>query len=105
MGLKRMLALRKRSRSVLEVINWYLFFGLFSYGVGFILMFLAFKEGELSVLYPILSTSYVWVVLLSPFIFVGESIGALKLIGVTIIIFSVSLIGIGASKNRGGIVG
>jgi len=58
-----------------------IFSGLSLYGLGFVFMSLAFKGGEVTVLYPIFASSYVWVVLLSNYYFV-EPITLLKIIGV-----------------------
>src|SRR3989344_7954267 len=44
-----------------------LIFGLFLYGIGAILLILALKYGELSVVFPIFATNYIWVALLSAY--------------------------------------
>ena len=62
------------------------------YGVATILMVLAFKDGELGVLYPIISLSYVWVTLLSP-VFFHDTINAFKVVGVLTIIGGVAILG------------
>jgi len=41
------------------VLNQYLIGGLALYGIGFILMVIALKQGNLSILYPVLATSYI----------------------------------------------
>jgi len=69
-----------------------LFFGFLLYGTGFVAMITAYKYGNVSKLQPILSINYVFAVLLGYFVF-GESITIHKIIGVVIIIFSVTLIG------------
>jgi drug/metabolite transporter (DMT)-like permease len=45
--------------------NWPLLGGLALYGAGAALMVIALRHGELSVLYPLISLSYVWVAVLS----------------------------------------
>lgn len=55
----------------------------------------ALRGGELSVLYPLVSVSYVWVCLLSIKI-LGEKMGTMKWCGVGLIILGVSLIGLGS---------
>jgi uncharacterized membrane protein len=57
----------------------------------------AFKDGELSVLYPILSLSYLWVTVLSFFVF-RDTLNVYKLIGVAVIICGVAVLGRGAKK-------
>jgi len=42
------------------ITNYNLIIGLCIYAVGAVLMIIAFKGGELSVLYPIIATSYIW---------------------------------------------
>ena len=72
--------------------------GLISYGIGLILLILAFRGGELSVLYPIIATGYIWVSLASSYLFETDSMTINKWIGVIIIIVGISLIGWGAKK-------
>jgi multidrug transporter EmrE-like cation transporter len=67
------------------------------YGVATVLMVLAFKDGELGVLYPIISLSYVWVTLLSPAFF-HDTITGFKVAGVLTIICGVAVLGRSARK-------
>lgn len=79
--------------------NYFLWIALIIFlGSGVILIF-ALKNGELSSLYPIIATSYIWVILISMFFF-KENIDIWKWIGVVVIISGVILVGIG-SKNGG----
>ncbi len=82
----------------LTFLNIPFILGFVSYRLGALLMIKAFRFGELSVLYPIIATSYVWVSLLSMFLF-GDVMNIWKWSGVTIIILSVSVIGFGTSKS------
>ena len=43
------------------LFNWQILSGLFLYAIGAVILIIALKQGELSVLYPIVATSYVWV--------------------------------------------
>lgn len=72
--------------------------GLVSYGIGLIFLILAFKGGELSVLYPMIATSYIWVSLASSYIFPTDSMTFGKWIGVLLILGGVSIIGWGREK-------
>lgn len=83
---------------LMTLLNGFLFLGFFSYGIGALLMMIALKNGELSLLYPILATSYVWVSLASP-IFFNDTMNLWKWSGVIIILFSISLLGWGSSNN------
>lgn len=80
------------------LFNLPLIAGLVSYGIGLILLIIAFRGGELSVLYPIIATGYIWVSLASSYIFETDFMTLYKWIGVVVIIVGVSLIGFGAKK-------
>ena len=71
--------------------NWKLFLGLFLYGIATIIFIFALKQGNLSILYPIIATSYVWVAIFS-MIFLKEAFTDYKLFGVILIILAVGLI-------------
>jgi multidrug transporter EmrE-like cation transporter len=79
------------------ITNPVLIAGYALYGVVTVLIVVAFKDGELSVLYPILSLSYLWVAALSFFIF-HDTLNAYKLIGVTVIICGVTVLGRGSKR-------
>jgi undecaprenyl phosphate-alpha-L-ara4N flippase subunit ArnE len=72
----------------------YLFVGFLLYGVGAIIMIIAYKFGSLSVLQPMLSMNYVLSLIIAHVI-LGESITTFKFVGVVIIIIGVILIGCG----------
>ncbi len=73
-----------------------LFAGYCLYGLNTILMVLALRDGELSLLYPIIALTYIWVTLLSIFIF-HEPMGTFKGIGITLIVTGVAVLGRGKS--------
>jgi drug/metabolite transporter (DMT)-like permease len=79
------------------VTNPVLVVGYGLYAVVTVLIVVAFKDGELSVLYPILSLSYLWVTVLSFFIF-HDTLNAYKLIGVTVIMCGVAVLGRGTKQ-------
>lgn len=80
------------------ITNHYLLIGLILYGIGAVIMILAFKGGEVSVLYPIVATSYIWVTLLSLYFF-HEAINVFRWVGVSIILLGIIFIGIGSKDN------
>ena len=80
--------------------NYQLIAGILLYAIGAVLMLLAFKGGEVTVLYPIFATSFIWVTLFSQYFF-GEPINAFKIIGIITIIIGISAIAYG-SKNENG---
>jgi drug/metabolite transporter (DMT)-like permease len=53
----------------------------------------ALKGGELSMLYPMLSLSYLWIAVLSH-VFLKEKIGGWKIIGLFFIVLGIVLVGI-----------
>ena len=80
------------------ITNYYLIGGLLLYAVGGILMIISFRGGEVSVLYPIIATSYIWVSFLSIY-FLGEVMNAYKWLGVIGIIAGIALIGYGSKDG------
>lgn len=79
------------------IVNPPLLAGLCLYGVSAVILVTALKSGELSVLYPIVATGYVWVNLLSMH-FLGEPMNMFKWLGVASIILGVTAIGVGSEK-------
>ncbi len=69
-----------------------LFTGYAFYGVSTILLVLALRHGELSLLYPVIALTFVWVTILSVLIF-HDSMNPLKLAGITTIILGVAILG------------
>jgi len=79
--------------------NWPLLLGMLIYGIGAVLLIIALKHGEVTILYPVIATSYIWVTLFSWILF-GESISYLKLIGIISIVVGIVFISFG-SKQEG----
>lgn len=77
--------------------NLPLFGGLACYGFSTMLLVLALRYGELSVLYPIIALTYVWVSILSVSL-LGESLNAFKIIGLACIVIGVAVLGRKDSK-------
>jgi drug/metabolite transporter (DMT)-like permease len=71
--------------------------GYFCYAMFTVVMVLALREGELSMLYPIIALSYVWVTLAS-YIFLHEPPNVYKNAGVVTIVLGVALLGRGGKK-------
>lgn len=81
------------SEAVISVLrNAPLLFGYSLYAVNTVLMVLALKKGELSVIYPIIALTYVWVTVLSYFMF-HENLNPYRIAGLTLIVFGVSVLG------------
>jgi drug/metabolite transporter (DMT)-like permease len=77
---------------LLALRNAPLLTGLCLYGLFMILFVVALKDTELSILYPVISFSYVWVALLS-FILFDEKINPFKAFGIVIIMVGVMVLG------------
>jgi len=80
------------------ITNFPFLFGFFLYGLGAIVLIFALKHGELSVLYPFIALSFIWVYLLS-FFLLSEKITIFKWLGIVFIIVGVSFIGVGGSRE------
>ncbi len=79
--------------------NWYLISGFIIYGISALILILSLKYGELSVLYPVIALSFVWVSIIS-FEFLDEHLHIFKLVGVCLIILGVSCIGFGSNGKK-----
>lgn len=79
------------------VTNVPLISGYFLYGINTLLLVLALKEGELSMLYPIIALTYVWVTLLS-YTLLHEPPNIYKNVGITTIVIGVAVLGRGGKK-------
>jgi drug/metabolite transporter (DMT)-like permease len=62
------------------------------YGISTILLVVALKHGELSLLYPVIALTYVWVTILSVLVF-HEYLNPLRLAGVIVIVMGVAILG------------
>lgn len=76
----------------------FLAIGFCLYGMGAMIMIVAYRFGSLSVLQPMLSMNYVLTILLASWI-LHESFSWLKLIGITLITIGVILIGGGDEQE------
>lgn len=67
------------------------------YGINTMLLMLALRDGELSLLYPVIALTYVWVTILSHFIF-HDIVNITKLVGIVIIMAAVAILGRAGSR-------
>jgi uncharacterized membrane protein len=79
--------------------NPYLFFGYVCYGFSTLLLMISLKKGQLSVLYPFIALTFVWVAILSPLVFPADTYNGLRLFGVFLIVVGVSFIGL-STRNE-----
>lgn len=75
--------------------NYPIMIGLALYAVGALILIYALKNGELSVIYPIYSATFVWIIFISAFCF-NETINTFKILGIVLIIGGVCYMGIGS---------
>jgi drug/metabolite transporter (DMT)-like permease len=71
--------------------------GIFLYALAAFLNIASLKGGELSVLFPVFATNYIWVSLLSAYA-LNEPMNVWKWLGVLGIVLGISLIGYGTEK-------
>jgi multidrug transporter EmrE-like cation transporter len=71
-----------------------LFAGYSLYGISTVLLVLALRHAELSLLYPVFAMNYVWVTILSVVV-LHEAMNPYKLAGITIIVAGVAVLGRG----------
>lgn len=81
--------------NLVSILTVYLIIGLFLYGISALFLIFALKFGELSVIYPIISVTFIWVTFISRF-YLNEVIILRQYFGIAFILFGVFLI------NRGG---
>jgi multidrug transporter EmrE-like cation transporter len=62
------------------------------YGLSTVLMVFALRDGELSILYPLVALTYVWVTILSV-LFFHETLNVVKLCGIAIVVTGVAVLG------------
>ena len=67
------------------------------YGLNTVLLIFALRDGELSILYPIIALTYVWVTILSV-VFFHETLNFFKLAGVAVVVAGVAVMGKGGKS-------
>ncbi len=84
------------TRNFIKLItNYYLYLGGLFYAIGTVLFIAALRAGELSVLYPLVATTYIWVSLLS-IKYLKEKMNTYKWAGIAFIIIGALFIGLGS---------
>jgi drug/metabolite transporter (DMT)-like permease len=71
--------------------------GLSLYGLFTLMLIFALRDGELSIIYPVIALNYVWVTFLS-LIFFHETLNPMKACGITIIVLGVVVLGRGGGR-------
>lgn len=78
---------------------FYYLLGFILYGLGAIVMIIAFRFGELSILHPMLSVGFVLSIILGA-IFVAEKISVGKILGIIFIVIGMIFLGHSAKKEE-----
>jgi multidrug transporter EmrE-like cation transporter len=78
--------------------NFPLIAGYTLYGINTLMLVLALRDGELSMLYPIIALTYVWVTLLS-YTLLAEKPNIFKNVGIATIVAGVIVLGRGGRKS------
>ena len=69
------------------------------YGLSTVLLVLALRHGDLSMIYPVIALTFVWVTLLSVMV-IGEPMTPSKLSGIATIVAGVSILGLGPHRDH-----
>jgi drug/metabolite transporter (DMT)-like permease len=81
----------------LLLTNYHLILGVVVYAVSTVLYIYALNKENLSILYPIIATSYIWTTIFSK-IFLKETVGLTSWVGVFFILLGVTLIATQAGR-------
>jgi len=84
---------QKMGGSNLPEITWPIFAGILIYTIGWIVFITALKEGDVTVIFPIVATSYIIVTIYALVIF-NEQISLLRWMGVIFIFVGIAMIGV-----------
>jgi multidrug transporter EmrE-like cation transporter len=79
------------------ITNIPLILGLILYFTASMLLILALKHGDVSLLYPFVALSFIWTTVLAMIIF-NETVSYINMTGILLIIVGVSFIGAGIKK-------
>jgi drug/metabolite transporter (DMT)-like permease len=71
--------------------NYPLLLGFFLYAVSSLIYIYALSKERLSILYPVIATSYIWTTLFAS-VFLGEPVGLMNWVGIILIILGVALV-------------
>ncbi len=79
--------------------NVNMFAGYALYGISAVLLVLALRKGQLSMLYPVIALTFVWVAILSVIVF-HETLSPMRVAGITTVVLGVALLGLGDSSSK-----
>ncbi len=76
------------------ILTWQLWAGFLLYAMSAAVLIRSFKDGEVSVVFPVIASSYIWVALLSNHYF-AEPITLFKWLGIASIVLGITVLGVG----------
>ncbi|MDP6293799.1 MAG: hypothetical protein QF486_02200 [Candidatus Woesearchaeota archaeon] len=88
----------KTGADLLPTLSWHIPVGLAMYGLGAAILIYALTGGELTLLYPVIATSYIWVNILAFFLF-QEPLTVTKWVGIASIIAGLAFVGKGGQRD------
>ncbi|MGV8163167.1 MAG: EamA family transporter [Candidatus Nanoarchaeia archaeon] len=80
------------SETLFSYVNLWIILGIIIYGFATFLFIISLKYGNLSTVYPFLGLGYIWVILISYFVF-KELLTYLDILGIGLIILGLSVLG------------
>lgn len=94
------MGVNRLSFNIISIItNWQIILGITLYGMGAVLVIIALKGGEVTVLYPIITSSYIWVTIASSY-FLKEIINLSRWIGIFLIMLGILMIVFGTKDKE-----
>ena len=73
------------------LVNYHLIIGVMLYVLSTLVYLYALREGQLSIIYPIIATSYIWTTILAK-VFLGESVDLMNWVGIFLILLGVTIV-------------
>lgn len=73
--------------------------GIGLYVIATVLVISALRQEEFSIAFPVISASYIWILVGSVYI-LGETINTINIIGVVCILLGITALGIGSKKKN-----
>ncbi len=80
-------------------LNWQVILGVAIYGIATALFLIAIRHGEITIMYPMIAMSYIWVSVISS-VYLGEKMNLIKWGGNALILSGVFLIGYSLKRKR-----
>ncbi len=81
------------------VFTWQLWAGFVLYAMSAAVLIRSFKDGEVSVVFPVIASSYIWVAILSNHYF-NEPVTLFKWVGIAAIVLGITVLGVGNVKVK-----